>query len=526
MYVVSLFDERRLGMANVTYIAPVKAEVAIHKIRCAAYCRVSSSSEDQLHSYAAQVKFYSEIFIGSENEELVDIYADEGISGTGTEKRSEFQRLIRDCKRGKIDRIYTKSISRFARNTKDCLNTVRLLKELGITIIFEEDNIDTAKISDEFMITVMGGLAQEESISISQNLRWSIKKRMENGTYEPSSVPYGYIKKDGKLVVEPSDAQVVKTIYSWYLSGMGLSKIANELNRRGVPPIIRGSKWYTFPIKYILKNERYIGDMLLQKYYSTDTLPYKKISNKGEKDKYLIRDSHEAIISKDDFNRVQRLFSERENKYYNGKRNKSIFSSIIKCGNCETSFKRKNDRGKYYWVCRNHDEDYDSCSIKQIPEMLIKEKFLCMLNKLVLHYRDILMPLQRNLMEVNTRKFSGNTKILDIRKEIAELKEQRHVISRLRKRGFLDDKKYNEKLTELERKITRFERELKNYTKNHNEDETLEQLDILIDCIESKNSIMTVFDEKIFGMIVEKVVVMDEFLEFCLISGITFKEYF
>lgn len=340
----------------------------------------------------------------------------------------------------KIDRIYTKSISRFARNTKDCLNTVRLLKELGITIIFEEDNIDSAKLHDEFMITVMGSLAQEESTSISQNMRWSVRKRMENGTFEPSSVPYGYIKKDGKLVAEPSDAKIVKMIYDWYLSGMGLSKIVNELNNRGVPPITHGSKWYTFPVKYILKNERYVGDMLLQKYYSTDTLPYKKIVNKGERDKYLISGSHEAIISRDDFNKVQRLFAEREKKYYNESRNKSAFSSVIKCGNCGASFKRKNDKGKYYWVCRNHDEDYDSCNIKQIPEKLIKEKFLCMFNKLILHYHEILLPLQRSLMELNMKIFNGNTKILDIRKEMADLKEQRHIISRLRKRGFLDEK--------------------------------------------------------------------------------------
>ena len=511
-------------MANVTYIAPVKAESTIHKIRCAAYCRVSSSSEDQLHSYAAQVRFYSEKFNGSETEELVDIYADEGITGTSNEKRNEFKRLINDCKRGKIDRIYTKSISRFARNTKDCLNTVRLLKELGITIIFEEDNIDSAKIHDEFMITVMGSLAQEESTSISQNMRWSVKKRMENGTFEPSSVPYGYIKKDGKLVVEPTDAKIVKMIYDWYLSGMGLSKIANELNNRGVPPIIRGSKWYTFPVKYILKNERYVGDMLLQKYYSSDTLPYKKIANKGERDKYLISDSHEAIISRDDFNKVQRLFAEREKKYYNGNRNKSVFSSVIKCGNCRASFKRKIDKGKYYWVCRNHDEDYDSCSLKQIPEKLIKEKFLCMLNKLILHYREILLPLQRSLMEVNTRGFNGNTKILGIRKDMAELKEQRHIISRLRKRGFLDDKKYNEKLTELESKMTRLDRELKKHTKNDTADETIKQLDNLIDCIDSQSSIITDFDEELFGMIVEKVIINEKTMEFCLISGITFKE--
>ena len=198
--------------------------------------------------------------------------------------------------------------------------------------------------------------------------------------------------------------------------------------------------------------------------------------------------------------------------------------SVIKCGNCEASFKRKNDKGKYYWVCRNHDEDYDSCGIKQIPEKLIKEKFLCMFNKLILHYREILLPLQHSLMEVNTRRFNGNTKILGIRKDMAELKEQRHVISRLRKRGFLDDKKYNEKLTELESKMLRLDRELKKHTKNDTADETIKQLDILIDCIESQSSIITDFDEELFGMIVEKVIINEKTMEFCLISGITFKE--
>ena len=222
-------------MANVTYIAPVKAENTMHKIRCAAYCRVSSSSDDQLHSYAAQVKFYSEKFIDSETEELVDIYADEGITGTSAEKRTEFQRLIRDCKRGKIDRIYAKSLSRFARNTKDCLNTVRLLRELGISIYFEKENIDTAKTSDELMITVMGSLAQEESTSISQNMRWSVRKRMENGTYKTPSIPYGYIMKNGKLEIDPPKAEIIKKIFYMFLNNNGVIEIAKELERQGIP---------------------------------------------------------------------------------------------------------------------------------------------------------------------------------------------------------------------------------------------------------------------------------------------------
>ena len=200
-------------MAKVTRIEPTIDTSLVRKLRCAAYCRVSSGSENQLHSYAAQVKYYSEVLSSSETEELVDIYADEGITGTCEDKREEFKRLMTDCRRGKIDRIYVKSISRFARNTKDCLKNIRELKELGINVIFEKENIDTAQVSDEMMITLMGGLAQEESTSISQNMRWSIQKRMRSGTFMQSVAPYGYIIDSGKMVIDPHTAPIVKKIF-------------------------------------------------------------------------------------------------------------------------------------------------------------------------------------------------------------------------------------------------------------------------------------------------------------------------
>ena len=174
---------------KITEITTVKQQITT-KIRLAAYCRVSSDSEDQLNSFMAQTRYYEKAFENSETEQLVDIYADESITGTREDKRDEFQRMIKDCRRGKIDRIYTKSISRFARNTKDCLKNIRELKCLGITVFFEKENIDTAKLSNEMMITIMGGLAQEESTSISQNMRWSIKKRMENGTMKIEMLPF------------------------------------------------------------------------------------------------------------------------------------------------------------------------------------------------------------------------------------------------------------------------------------------------------------------------------------------------
>lgn len=511
-------------MANVTYIAPVKAESSIHKIRCAAYCRVSSSSEDQLHSYIAQVKFYSEKFIDSDTEELVDIYADEGITGTSADKRTEFQRLIRDCKRGKIDRIYAKSISRFARNTKDCLNTVRLLRELGISIFFEKENIDTAKNTDEFMITIMGGLAQEESTSISQNMRWSVKKRMENGTFVQSVPPYGYTKVNERLVIDPKSSEIVKEIFKLYLEGVGTNTIAKILNSRGILTGMYHKKWNHKIVKYILSNEKYTGDSLLQKTYKTETLPMIQKRNHGEYDQFYVENTHEAIISKDDFRKVQEMLSISATRFHKESKGKHILGSMIKCGHCGSSYKRKNSYGKFYWTCIEHDLDSKNCVSKPIAEDVIIQAFISLCNKLIQHYKEILLPLRRNLQELNARKFSGNMRVMDIRKEMADLREQRHVISRLRKRGFLDDKKYNEKLTELESKMTRLDREIKKHTKTDTEDETLVQLDILIDCIEKQDSIMTSFNEELFGMIVERIVVRDEGLEFMLISGIVFKE--
>ena len=511
-------------MANVTYIAPVKDESTIHKIRCAAYCRVSSSSEDQLHSYTAQVKFYSEKFIGSETEELVDIYADEGISGTGTAKRTEFQRLIRDCKRGKIDRIYAKSLSRFARNTKDCLNTVRLLRELGITIFFEKENIDTAKTNDELIITVMGGLAQEESTSISQNMRWSARKRMEKGSFVQSVPPYGYAKENGKLVIDAETSEIVKQIFSWYLSGAGTNTIAQILNDRGILTGMYQKKWNHKIVKYILSNEKYTGNSLLQKTYKTDTLPIIQKRNKGERDQFYVKDTHDAIISEADFQKVQEMLAVSAGRFHRESNGKHILGSMIKCGECGSTFKRKCFNGKYYWSCIEHDIDSQSCGARPLSEETILQAFISMCNKLAQHYREILLPLRRSLQELNMRRFSGNTKIIDIHKNIADIKEQRHVLSRLRKKGFMDEKKYNEKLTELESQLARQERELKKTAKADNEDDTLEQLDILIDSIEKQDNITTEFDEELFGIVVERIIVRDKSLEFILISGLSLKE--
>ena len=258
-------------------VIPAHDEVVARKLRVAAYARVSSSSEDQLNSYRVQNQYYSELISSNPDWEMVDIYADEGITGTSVEKREDFQRMMQDCRKGKIDRILVKSISRFARNTKDCLAAVRELKELGVSVQFEEQGIDTSKVSSEMVTAIMASLAQKGSESISGNVRWGVQKRMLDGTFISSSGPYGYEMFHGQLRILPSEAQFVKWIFQAYLSGLNAQSIAEQMNQAyALLGIENTRKWHNTTILYILSNERYIGDSLWQKTYATDSLPHGK----------------------------------------------------------------------------------------------------------------------------------------------------------------------------------------------------------------------------------------------------------
>ncbi len=254
-------------MRGIMTVIPPKAAL-MHRTRIAAYCRVSTDSAEQKHSYDIQKQYFSNLYRSKPDCELVDIYADLGLSGTKADSRPELQRLLDDCRRGKIDRVICKSISRFARNTKDCLTILRELKELGVTAVFEKEGIDTARISDEIMVTIMEGLAQEESHSISRNIRWSIRRKMAAGTLKIARVPYGYQKnKAGDLVIDAPKAAIIRRIFSLYLNGIGARKIAAILNDERIPSPT-GTAWNQMTILKMLRQEKYIGDVLWQKTYS------------------------------------------------------------------------------------------------------------------------------------------------------------------------------------------------------------------------------------------------------------------
>ena len=277
-------------------------------LRVAAYCRVSTDSDDQINSFTAQNNHYNEMITAHDRWELVDIYADEGITGTSAKKRRDFQRLLADCRKGRIDKVLVKSISRFARNTTECLETIRELKSLGISIYFEEHGIDTKMVSSEMLTAVIASCAQAESESISRNMRWSVQKRMENGIFNTCRAATGFQLSENGLRIDPEEAPVIYSIYEDYLKGKNSREIAARLNEEAA----LGRSWNRKLVDYILTNERYAGNALLQKKYRTDSFPRMKKPNRGERPMHYVRNSNPAIISQEMFEQAAHLRSSRK----------------------------------------------------------------------------------------------------------------------------------------------------------------------------------------------------------------------
>ena len=421
-------------------VIPAHDEIVARKLRVAAYARVSSSSEDQLNSYRVQNQYYSELISGNPDWEMVDIYADEGITGTSVEKREDFQRMMQDCRKGKIDRILVKSISRFARNTKDCLAAVRELKELGVSVQFEEQGIDTSKVSSEMVTAIMASLAQKGSESISSNVRWGVQKRMLDGTFISSSVPYGYEMFHGQLRILPSEAQFVKWIFQAYLSGLNAQSIAEQMNQAYVLLGIENTrKWHNTTILYILSNERYIGDSLWQKTYATDSLPTRQIKNTGSKTQYYIEHTHTPIIDRDTYSAVQRLREKRKlDAKYNDDYQPNILKKRIMCANCNVPFQRKLRSGETKWMCRVHNNSKDDCPTFPIEEAAIHNAFCRLYYKLKHHGEPIFTQMLSNLQKIRYSRMLWSEDVISLNKKISDILSQVQFLTQLQQAGGVD----------------------------------------------------------------------------------------
>ncbi|WMJ86778.1 recombinase family protein [Anaerocolumna sp. MB42-C2] len=404
------------------------------KLRVAAYCRVSTDSDEQATSYEVQIEHYTNYIKGNQEWELAGIYADDGISGTNTKKRDEFNRMIEDCMAGKIDMIITKSISRFARNTLDCLKYIRQLKDKNIPVFFEKENINSMDSKGEIMLTIMASLAQQESQSLSQNVKLGIQYRYQQGEIQINHNRFlGYTKDENKrLVIDPVEAEVVKRIYLEYLEGASLLQIARGLEADEILTAANKRKWRQETLRKILQNEKYIGDALLQKTYTVDFLSKKRVANNGIVPQYYVENSHDPIIPREIFMQVQEEMSRRVNLHSgkDGKKRtysgKYALSGIVYCG-CGEIYRRVhwNNRGckSIVWRCVSRLEEKGSdCSSPTVNEEKLQKAVRRAINEVIGSRDEFLSILQENIATVLSEEYDKNTAEID--KRLEELQQE------------------------------------------------------------------------------------------------------
>lgn len=497
------------------------------KLRVAAYTRVSSDSADQLNSFTAQNRYYTALISGKENWSMVDIYADCGITGTSAAKREDFQRLMEDCRRGLIDKVLCKSISRFARNTTECLEAIRELKALGIGIEFEEQHIDTAKLSGETLTAIFASMAQSESKAISDNMRWSYQRRMENGSYVPACQPFGYVLEENKIQIHSEHAEVIQEIFRQYLSGIGAGTIANNLNSAQICNRFGEPLWTPREIRYIIKNEKYTGNSRWHKYYTTDTLPFRNVINHGEKESYYATGTHEAIISNEDFASANVLMQQRATIFSGTAHKENVSGALrqkIRCDMCGNIFRRKTVRGHIYWVCLGHDKKLTDCTITQISEVQIHAAFLRLYYKLKHQGSNILPQMLTTLRAIRSQRMLWSEDVIELNKRISNITSQNQLLAMLKQQGGVDPDIFISRSNELaeQLRIVKLEKER---LLNAYRDDTIAQTQTLIETIGIGPDFLEEFDGELFGELVDKITVeSNECLRFRLKNGLELME--
>ena len=477
-------------MKNVITIganAPRNSELASislpKKRRVAGYARVSTDHEDQTTSYESQMKYYTEYISSRSDWEFVKMYSDEGISGTNTKLRVGFKSMIEDALAGKIDLIITKSVSRFARNTVDSLTTVRKLKEVGVEIYFEKENIWTLDSKGELLITIMSSLAQEESRSISENVTWGLRKQFAEGkVHFPYTNVMGFEKgENGEIVVNQEDAKTVRYIFQQALLGKTPYSIAKDLTQQGILSPSGKNHWSSVTIKRMLRNEKYKGDALLQKTYTIDFLSKKKNINKGELPQYYVENNHEAIVDKETFDAVQATLDRKEK----GKGSTTLFSSKLVCGDCGHYFGSKvwHSTSKYRRVIYQCNEKYKGekkCTTPHVTEDEIKDWFVSAINKVISNKDEIISNLE-TLLEI-----SGTA---DLEQRMKELETEVEVVSQM---------------------ISKLIVELESVEKEHlDKAKRNKELQAFLKTLKSQECLVTEFDDLLWETAVERIIIKE-----------------
>lgn len=511
-------------------VKPIEKTNKYKQLRVAAYCRVSTEQEEQQNSYNVQIAYYTDLINRKKEWTLAGIFADEGISGTQAKKRPEFLKMIRMCKKQKIDLVITKSISRFARNTVDCLEYIRQLKDLGIGVLFEKENINTLTMTSEFMIALYGSFAQAESESISQNVSWGKQKAFAEGKV---SFQYkhllGYKKgDDGKPEIVPEEAETVRMIYELFLDGYSLTDIAKRLTLLERKTAHGKTEWHREIISSILRNEKYVGDALLQKTFIVDCISKKVKKNNGERPMYLVTNHHEPIIDRDTYNRVQQELARRTSKRKisdktlteQGKyTSKYALSELLICGNCGTSYRRTTwaARGKkqVVWRCISrleHGTKYCTDSPTMKEEKLHKA-ILRAVNEYLGCRDEIAKILKANIGSV--LECQGQQEILNLENRLREMNKARNDLITLIASGGCDEDKLDSEFAKIfneEQSINERLKELKQKAKISAD--TQNKIDSAMKLIEQEKFKLEIFDNIIIRKLIEciKVISKEELL--------------
>lgn len=484
--------------------------------RVAAYARVSTENEEQLSSYEAQVDHYTRYIKANAEWEFVEVYADEGISATSTKKRDGFNRMITDALEGKIDLIITKSVSRFARNTVDTLTTVRKLKDKGVEVYFEKENIYTLDSKGELLITIMSSLAQEESRSISENVTWGQRKRFADGKV---SLPYkqflGYEKgEDGLPKIVESEAETVRLIYKLFLEGKSTSWIAKYLTENKIPSPAGKYKWQETTVRSILKNEKYKGDAILQKSFTVDFLTKKKKINEGEIPQYYVENSHPAIITSEVFDLVQHEIKKRKdaNGYKTGG---GCFSGKIVCGECGSFYGSKvwHSSSKYrrvIWQCNSKFKNTEKCNTPHIYQDKLKKAFIGAFNSMLKNKDEILQGYETIIQALT------DTSKLD--KESAKIQSEMEIVTEILRRcveenthSVLNQTEYEERYNALAQRYESIKKGLEGIEDKRIEKSAKhESILAFIKELEQREGLVTEFDEELWNGTIEKVLVNTE----------------
>lgn len=508
------------GVREIKVIKPTLGANAERKLRVAAYCRVSTDSADQINSFVAQMRYYSDYIRSHENMTFVDIYADEGITGTCINKRDEFKRMLKDCQNRKIDRILVKSVQRFARNSLECIESVRVLAECGVSVYFENDNIDTKNMNSEMILYIKSAFAQGESLSASKRMSTSFRMKMENGMFVATTAPYGYRLVGKQLVICPEEAKVVKKIFELYLSGKGMNMIVDYLINN-----TQENDWKIGHIRCILSNEKYIGDTLMQKTYTPEILPLRSKKNKGERDQYYYEGSHEAIISKSDFEKVQKLRKERDEQYVRSELAEKIFlDGKIRCRECGWIFKKRMQKRGVTWLCNKKGWAESSCPSKIYSNDEVCDAFIKMYNRLRQNEKVLLDETITQLQNLKTKLTKQNSQISEIDGEIASLCEQNAIYSKLHTKGIIDDVSFFEKTDSVKKQIENLRVRRSKILSEDEDERCIEELRRLKRILSQSPQSISEMDEQLFTSIVTQIYAEPNGdMTFCLIGELQFK---